>query len=155
MEALQHKKNMRLYHAFLTLWVRSDKSVASNQPWVGWSRTDMRSVPDFSASISTHWTIRRVSTYGWLEKPLLSKLASISEILTETFSELHLVRSKSLDLTLDVLCLVLLLLLGFCRCASRIRVRPLWWFRSRSPFSRNCMKVGQPLQTLSQRLFNL
>ena len=36
------------------LWVRSDKSVVSNQPQVGWSRTDMRSVRDFLSSMSTH-----------------------------------------------------------------------------------------------------
>ena len=40
--------------------MRSDKSVASCQPQVGWSCTDMRSVRDFSASNSTHWAIRRV-----------------------------------------------------------------------------------------------
>ena len=46
---------------FSTLWVRSDEPVASNQPQVGWSRTDMRSVREFSASMSTHWRIRRVN----------------------------------------------------------------------------------------------
>ena len=40
---------MRLYHAFLTLWVRFDESVVSNQPQVEWPRTDMRSVRDFPA----------------------------------------------------------------------------------------------------------
>ena len=36
----------------LTLRVRSDKSFVSNQPQVGLSRTDMRLVRDFSASMS-------------------------------------------------------------------------------------------------------
>ena len=40
---------MRLFHAFLTLWVRSDQSVVSNQPQVGRSRIDMRSVREFSS----------------------------------------------------------------------------------------------------------
>ena len=43
------------------LLVRSDKSVVSNQPQVGWSRTDMRSVCVFSVSKSTHRAIRRVT----------------------------------------------------------------------------------------------
>ena len=51
MEALENKNNASLM--FLTLWVRSDKSVISNQTQVWWSRTDMRSVRDFS-SMSTH-----------------------------------------------------------------------------------------------------
>ena len=46
MEALENKNHASLA-CFFTLWVRSDKSVVSNKPQVGWSRTDMRSLRDF------------------------------------------------------------------------------------------------------------
>ena len=60
MEALENKNHASLSCFFFTLWVKLDKSVVSNQPAVGWSRTDRRSVRDFSASKSTQWAIRRV-----------------------------------------------------------------------------------------------
>ena len=61
MEALKTKNHSSL-SCFLTLWAQFDKWVVSYQHHVGWSRTDMRSVRDFSASMSTHWRIRRVNS---------------------------------------------------------------------------------------------
>ena len=46
MEASENKNHASLL-CFSTLWVRFDKSVVSNQPKVGWSRTHMPSVRNF------------------------------------------------------------------------------------------------------------
>ena len=46
MEGLEVKNHASL-PCFFTIWVKFNKSVVSNKPKVGWSRTDMRSVRDF------------------------------------------------------------------------------------------------------------
>ena len=46
MYSLENKNHTSLM-LFWTLWVQSNKSIFSNQPQVGWPRTDIRSVRDF------------------------------------------------------------------------------------------------------------